>query len=152
MEMAQLALQAGSALEAKKVVEAGYSAGALGKGAEADRQKRLKDLTDKQAAETQKALANGEEAAARSAKDGEAMVKLGFNFVQAGQGAKGIGLMEEGVKKGGMRRPEDAKLHLGIAYMLSGQKAKAVQTLKSVTGTDGAADLANLWAIYTQRS
>ena len=49
MEMAQLALQAGVPAEAKMVVDKGYAAGVLGKGAEAERQKRLKDLVDKHA-------------------------------------------------------------------------------------------------------
>jgi len=153
MEMAQLALQAGSAIEAKKVVDAGYASGAMGKGSDAERQKRLKDLAEKQAAESKKLLdTGGDEAGAKSAKDGNALVALGFNYVYSGQAAKGIALMDEGIKKGGLKRPEDAKLHLGIAYQIAGQKNKAVQTFKSLGGTDGVADLGNLWAIYTQRS
>ncbi len=153
MEMAQLAIQAGSAIEAKKIVDAGYSNNALGKGADADRQKRLKDLAENKATETRKSLeSGGDQAAAEAAKDGNALVTLGFNYVNIGQAAKGIPLMEAGIKKGGLKRPEDANLHLGIAYAIAGQKAKAVQTLKSVGGTDGTAELAKLWAIYTQRS
>ena len=44
MEMAQLALQAGFAAEGKAAIEKGFAAGVLGTGAEADRQKRLRDL------------------------------------------------------------------------------------------------------------
>ena len=39
--LAQLALQAGYPVEAKKVLDQGYAAGMLGKGSEAARQKRL---------------------------------------------------------------------------------------------------------------
>ncbi len=60
--------------------------------------------------------------------------------------------MEQGIKKGGLRRPEDAKLHLGIAYLQAGQKAKALQTFKTVGGTDGAAELARLWTVQARRT
>ena len=70
----------------------------------------------------------------------------------AGQSEKGLGLMEQGVKKGGLRRPEDAKLHLAIAYLAAGQKAKAIDAFKSVQGADGTADLARLWLIHVQRA
>ena len=151
MEMTQLALQAGFSGEAKKIVDDGYSTGALGKGADVERQKRLRDLVEKKVAENKAMLAAGtEEAAARSAKDGSDLVALGYNVFSSGQTAKGISLMEEGIKKGKLKRPEDAKLHLGIALIQAGQKSKGVQVLKSVQGSDGASDLANLWAIYSR--
>jgi hypothetical protein len=65
-----------------------------------------------------------------------------------GQSDKGIGLIEQGIAKGGLKRPEDAKLRLGVAMLKSGkQKAKAVQILRSVQGTDGAADLGRVWTL-----
>ncbi len=87
-----------------------------------------------------------------AARDGNDLVTLGYNYVGYGQAAKGIALMEQGIKKGGLRRPEDAKLHLGIAYLQAGQKAKALQVLKTVGGTDGAADLARLWSVQARRT
>jgi GH24 family phage-related lysozyme (muramidase) len=36
-------------------------------------------------------------------------------------------------------------LHLGIAYLRAGNRAKANEAFRSVKGTDGAADLARLW-------
>ena len=151
MEMAQLALQSGFPGEAKKVVDEGYASGALGKGAEVDRQKRLRDLVEKRVAENQKALASGaDEAAANAAKDGNALVNLGYNLFASGQAAKGIALMEAGIKKGELKRPDDAKLHLGTAMIQSGQKSKGAQVLRSVQGTDGTQDLANLWVIFAR--
>ena len=151
MEMSQLALQAGFPGEAKKVVDEGYVNGALGKGTDVDRQKRLRDLVEKRVAENQKALASGtDEAAANAAKDGNALVSLGYNLFTSGQAAKGIGLMEAGIKKGDLKRPDDAKLRLGTALVRSGQKAKGAQVLKGVHGNDGTQDLANLWVIFAR--
>jgi hypothetical protein len=60
--------------------------------------------------------------------------------------------MEQGIKKGGLRHPEDSKLHLGIALLLSGDKTRAVQVLRSVQGNDGVADIAHLWAVHAGKS
>jgi hypothetical protein len=148
MEMAQLALQAGFPAEAQKVIDQGYKAGALGTGAEADRHKRLRDLANKQAADDQKTMSQGE-ADAQKAKDGTALVNLGYAYVTSGQADKGLGLMEQGIKKGGLKRPEDAKLHYGIAQLQAGKKSEGIQTLKSVQGNDGTADLARYWVLQS---
>lgn len=149
MEMAQLAIQAGFPAEAKKVIEQGFAKGILGIGAEAERHKRLRDMAVKNATEDQKTLAQAE-AAATAAKVGNALVNTGFNYVILGQFDKGLAMMEQGIKKGGLKRPEDATLHLGVAYLMAGQKDKAQQILKGIQGSDGTADIARLWMIYGQ--
>ena len=109
----------------------------------------MRDLVEKRVEENKK-IVNGSEAAANAAKDGNAVVSLGYNLATSGQAAKGIAMMEAGIKKGDLKRPDDAKLLLGIALIQSGQKAKGVQVLKGVQGTDGAHDLANLWVIFAR--
>ena len=152
MEMAQLALQAGFAAEGKKVIDEGFSNGALGKGAEAARHKRLRDLANKRIAEAEKTAA-AELADANAAKDGSALVRLGYSQVTSGQAAKGVESIEAGIKKGGLKRPEDARLYLGLAYIQSGQKAKGISILKSIRGYDGGVgDIANLWVLFAQKS
>lgn len=147
MELAQLALQAGSATEAKQIVEKGFASGAMGTGAEADRHKRLRDLAVKQEAAA-KASMDKDIADATAAKDGNALVQLGANLAYMGQADKAVALIEQGIAKGGLKRPEDAKLRLGRALMQTGKnKSKAQQVLRSVQGNDGAADLGRLWAI-----
>jgi len=147
MTMGQLALEAGFPAEAKKVVDQGFAAGVLGKGAEAERHKRLQNKVNKDAAEDLKNLGQGD-ADAEKAKGGDALLNTGYNYVLNGKFDHGLSMMEKGLRKGALKHPEDAKLHLGIAYYLAGDKAKAVQMLRSVQGTDGAADLAHLWAVY----
>jgi hypothetical protein len=59
--------------------------------------------------------------------------------------------MQQGITKGGLKRPEDAKLHLGIAQLIAGDNAKAQATLKGVSGNDGTGDLARLWSLFARR-
>ena len=61
-----------------------------------------------------------------------------------------IALVEQGLARGGLKRPEDAKLHLGIAYLQSGNKTRALSMLKTVQGSDGVADLARLWVVHAR--
>ena len=147
MEMAQLALQAGVPAEAKKVVERGFASGALGSGPEAARHQRLRDLVLKQDAETGAGIA-ARAAEAAKARDGNALVQAGLVYVSMGEADRGIALIEQGIAKGGLKRPEDAKLRLGLAQLQSAQaKPKAAQTLRSVQGNDGSADIARLWLL-----
>jgi hypothetical protein len=147
MEMAQLALQAGYPAEARKIVERGFASGALGNGAEAERHKRLRDLAVKQAGESSATIAT-RAAEAAAAKDGNALVQTGYVYVTLGEADKGIELIEQGIAKGGLKRPDDARLLLGMAQLQSAKaKPKAAATLRGVQGKDGSADIARLWVL-----
>jgi hypothetical protein len=147
MEMAQLSLQAGLPTEARRIIEQGYKGGMLGTGPEAGRHQRLRDLAIKQEADV-KANLPGQLAEAEAAKDGEDLVRIGFQFTSLGEVDRGIELIQRGIAKGGLKRPEDAKLRLGMAQLQSTRaRSAAVQTLRSVKGTEGAADIARLWTI-----
>jgi tetratricopeptide (TPR) repeat protein len=151
LEMTQLAIQGGFPSEAKSIVDKGYAANVLGTGKEAERHKRLRDLTMK----TLEDYTNGRAQAEKDAqadKSGNGLVTIGYNYVAEGAPQKGLAYMEEGIKKGGLKRPEDSKLLLGVAQLQSGSRSRALQTLKSVQGNDGPADLARLWILLGQRS
>jgi len=143
-EMAQLALQEQQAAEAKKILDEGFANGVLGKGQEAERQKRLLALATQKAVEAPTDLKTAEADAANN-KDGGALVRIGLAYTGLGQYDKGIGLIQQGINKGGLKHKEDANLQLGIALTRAGQKGRAATAFKSVTGTDGVADLARLW-------
>jgi len=145
-EATQLALQAGVPAEAKLFMDKGYEAKLLGQGKDADRHGRLRALVDKSLAESQQNRAK-EEQEALGAKDGNDLVKIGQNYVFEGKADKGISLMEQGIKKGGLKRPDDAKLRLGEAQIYAGKKSAGVQTLKDVKGSDGTGDIARLWIL-----
>jgi len=145
VESAQISLQEGFPIEANKIIDQGYSAGLLGTGPDAARHKRLKDLAAKSLAEDQASAAKD---AGQPAKDGKALFNEGFNLVLNGKSDKGLEMMEQGLKLGtGFRRIDHAKLQMGYAYYLAGQKQKAQQAYRRVQGDDGALTLARLWII-----
>ena len=145
MEMAQLLLQAGLPAEAKTVVDKGYAAGVLGTGAEAARQQRLRDLITKTVTESAASLAK-RTADAKTGKTGDDLVAIGAEYASMGKVDEGIELIQQGIAKDTLKRPEDAKLRLGVAMLQSGKgKAAAVKQLRTVQGTDGAPEVARLY-------
>ncbi len=151
MDMVELLLQVPNPGEAKVVVDQAFASGVLGTGPEAPRQQRLRDLVNKNYATELKALPS-READAQSSHDGNLAASLGDEYVGFGQFDKGIALMQTGLKKGGLRHPDDTKLHLGLAYMKAGKKAAAVQVLRGVGGKEGQAEIARLWILQISKA
>jgi hypothetical protein len=139
MEMTQLAIVAGTTAEGKQVIDHGFATGVLGHDAQADREKRLQALAAKRA-----------QAPADSANP-VAPVDAGFNQVFAGQTKQGLAAMEAAIAKGGLDHPDQAQLHLGVAYYVAGDPTRAVQAFRAVKGTDGSADLARLWVLVASK-
>ncbi|MGF6724849.1 tetratricopeptide (TPR) repeat protein [Paraburkholderia sp. GAS41] len=140
MQMTQLSIVAGTPVEGKQVIDQGFSSGVLGHDAGADREKRLQALAAKRATST--VDSNGVPIPA---------FDLAFNQVFAGQAPQGLAAMEAAIAKGGLDHPDQAQLHLGEAYFVAGQKAKAIQAFKAVKGDDGSADLARLWILVASK-
>lgn len=150
MELAQLALQAGFPVEAKAIVDKGYASGALGTGEQAARHQRLKDLVLKSQSESAAAITQHASEAATQ-KDGNDLVKVGTVYASMGQADKAVELIEKGIAKGGLKRPDDAKLRLALAMAQSPKtKAKGLQALRSIGGSDGTAEVARLYAAVLQ--
>ncbi|REG57448.1 tetratricopeptide repeat protein [Paraburkholderia sp. BL6669N2] len=139
MEMTQLAIVAGTTAEGKQIIDQGFASGVLGRDAQAEREKRLQALAAKRA-----------QAPADPANP-VAPVDMGFNQVFAGQAKQGLAAMDAAIAKGGLDHPDQAQLHLGEAYYIAGDKARAVQTFRAVKGTDGSADLARLWVLVASK-
>ncbi len=146
IELAELALAAGLPGEAKSALDEGYARQLLGKGAGAARQDRLKALAYRNFEDEQKQLA---QPAAPGETDVNKVEELGEQYLSVGEIDKGSALIEQSLRKGQLRHADDAKLHLGLAYVIAGQPARAVQVLRTVGGADGAADLARLWILHT---
>ena len=146
--MAELAMQANLPAEAFAVVEEGYASKALGGNAQTARADKLRAHARTVAAGDMKVLPESE-SSAQKASNGTALVNLGTNYLGQKQYAKAATLLQQGIAKGGLKHPEEAKLHLGIALQLAGDKPAGATALQAVQGKDGAADLARLWT-YVQ--
>ncbi|NKF23959.1 hypothetical protein [Solimonas marina] len=148
-DAAQLALQAGLPGEAQQYLDQGYAKGELGSGTSAKQDATLKKQIAAKVAEDKKSLAEGERLAAKQAS-GDALVATGLDYVGYGESAKGVELIKQGIAKGKLKDPNGASLHLGYAQFQAGQLADAQQTFKSVSGSDGAHRLAELWLLVKQ--
>jgi hypothetical protein len=149
--MAQLALEAALPGEARKTVEQGYAAGILGRGGDAARNNRLREMVTKAANEDRPTL-DRSVAEAAAQKSGMGLVNTGLDYVGYGEFDRGLPLIEQGIAKGSLKHPEDARLHLGMACFLAGRKARAAELLQAVQGADGTADLARLWIILARQT
>lgn len=145
-ELAELALKDGFPTEAKKVVDAGFAANVLGTGGNAAQHRQLRDRATKEAAGDAKTIAASEAGAAKG-KAGTGLVNLGWAYVTMDQFDKGIGFMEQGIAKGGLKSPDEAKLRLGIAYARAGQKDKAISTFEQVKAGGGLSDTAKYYVL-----
>jgi len=145
-DMAWRAQQAGLPGEALLVIEEGYAKNLLGSGADAAEDKKLRDSITKSAAQDKAALSDSEASAAKG-KDGNPLFNLGFAMSGAGAHERALALMAAGAAKGGLRRPDDAHLHLAVAQWRAGKSDDALKTLATVQGADGTAELARLWTL-----
>lgn len=146
MFMAQTSKQAGFPIDASRVLEQGFKAGVLS----TDEHKKLRDQVAKEAADDIKNMARTSADAAKL-KEGPGLFNSGLNYIYAGEAATGLPMMEEGIKRPGIRRPDDARLRMGIAYVIAGQRDKAVEVLGQVMSTEGAQDVAKLWTVLARQ-
>lgn len=147
VDLAELSLRDGFPSEAKKSMDAGFAAGVLGKGSNAKSHAALRDKATKGAADDAKSIAGGEASAAK-AKTGAGLVNLGWAYATMDQADKGVGFIQQGIAKGGLKNPEEAKLRLGMAQARAGKNAEAIQTFQSIKGGAGAGDLAKYWIVH----
>lgn len=158
-DMAAMALRFGQPGEALVLVEEGFAAGQFGAGPKAAEHQKLRDQLRRQSA-TDRNDRPAAEAAAQRAKDGNALVDLGWAIVASEPAGaapaaieRGLALIEQGIAKGGLRRPAEARLHLAVAQIAAGRKADARQTLAAIAGAtagEGLASAVHLWSLYAQ--
>ena len=148
-EFAETALLKNAAGEAKTALEAGYKANILGKGATADREKRLLDTATAKSAAAVAALPAAD-TAAQGQPTGKADVAVGEVYLGNGDYQKAVTAFERGLGKGGVDDVDGTKLHLAQAYAKLNQKAKAISLLKGITTKGLNADIARVWLIHLQ--
>ena len=117
---AALAARAGYPGEAKKVLDDAYFSKPFSGTELADANKLRPEIN--RAAATDAAQEAVNEKGALAAKDGNALVAQGLLETTQDHAAKGADLIAQGIAKGGLRQPEEAKLHLGYAQVRAGRE------------------------------
>ncbi len=146
-EMAQLANGAGYPGEGLSVLETGYSKGIVGAGPSKDRDDRVR-ASIKKAAEDDKVALAGLDKKARAVATGQLDATLGEVYMGYAQYPEAIEAIERGLKKGGLTKPDQAQIALGIAYLNNGQADKARSAFKQVSADSELGRIASLWTLH----
>ena len=100
-----------------------------------------------QAREVAKSIPMMEKAAAKS-DEGELYVRLGNVYLDGDQFAKAADSVRKGLKKGGVKRPDQARLVLGMAYFNLGEYDKARRAFRDAGKDDRSAKYSKQWIAY----
>lgn len=150
IEYIKMAQAGGYSAEALSVYDKGAAAGILGTAENADPHKKLHTKLLAEVEQDRKTSA-ADIANALKKPNGQVMVNVGFSLIGQQQFDKGIELIEKGIAKGIPKRPDDARLRLGIAYAMAGQTEKAQQTFATVSGKEGLDELARYWGLALRK-
>jgi len=143
--LTQLALQLKFPNEALGVAQKGFSVKLL----QGERDTRLLNLAQTQAQKDTANLPNLQKQA-NASKTGDLLVSYGENLWGRGQYDDAVNAIQSGIKKGGLSKPDDAQLSLGIAQLSAGHKDDALKTFAGVKGTPAAQATAHVWSVYAR--
>lgn len=101
----------------------------------------------RQAQEVEKAIPAMEQAAAKSDK-GELYTRLGNVYLDGDQFKKAITSINKGLSRGGVKRPDTARLVLGMAYFNDKQYSKARNAFKAAKKDERSEKYASQWLKY----
>jgi uncharacterized protein HemY len=101
----------------------------------------------RQAQEVDKSIPAMEQAAAKS-DTGELYARLGNIYLDGDQYQKAITAINKGLSRGGVKRPDNARLILGMAYFNTQQYDKAREAFKAAGRDERSAKYASQWIKY----
>lgn len=101
----------------------------------------------RQAQEVDKAIPAMEQAAAKS-EDGELYARLGNIYLDGDRNDEAITAINRGLQRGGVRRPDSARLVLGMAYFNTKQYDKAREAFQAAGRDERSAQYARQWIQY----
>ncbi len=101
----------------------------------------------RQAQEVEKSIPAMEQAAAKS-DSGELYARLGNVYLDGDQYKKAITAINKGLARGGVKRPDNARLILGMAYFNTKQYEKAREAFQAAGRDERSAKYASQWIQY----
>jgi lipopolysaccharide biosynthesis regulator YciM len=142
--MAYLYLNGSVPYKAAKVMDKGLKDGSID-----DKSKNWEVAGSawRQAREVDKAIPAMEKAA-QKAETGELYARLGNIYLDGDQNKKAITAINKGLSRGGVKRPDTARLVLGMAYFNTKQYDKARDAFKAAARDERSAKYAAQWMKY----
>jgi len=151
IEMAQLAMDAGSPGEAQRALQRGFDKNVFADQRNKEKAQRLLDKAKQKAAADQPTLDKIAKQA-DSAPTGVQNAGMGLAYLGYGQYDKAVDEYTKAVTKGGLKNPPETQLMLGIADLKAGHKDDAVKAFKAVKGDAILERLAGLWALHARQA
>lgn len=142
--MAYLYLNGDVPYKAAKVMDKGLKDGSI-----EDKSKNWEVAGNawRQAQELDKSIPAMEKAAAKS-ETGEIYTRLGSIYLDGDQNEKAITAINKGLSRGGVKRPDSARLVLGMAYFNTRQYEKAREAFKAAARDERSSKYAAQWIRY----
>ena len=100
-----------------------------------------------QAREVEKSIPMMEKAAAKS-DEGELYVRLGNVYLDGDQFSKAADSVQKGLEKGGVKRPDQARLVLGMSYFNLGEYDKARRAFRAAGKDERSKSYSQQWIKY----
>ena len=144
VQVAYLYLNAEVPYPAAKVMEQGFKDELV---EEKSKNYELTGSAWRQAQEIDKAIPNMEKAAELSDK-GELYTRLGNVYLDSDQHKKAIGAVTKGLAKGGVKRPDSARLVLGMAHFNLGDYKSAKKAFRDAAKDERSEKYARQWIRY----
>ena len=142
--MAYLYLNAETPYFAASVMEKGFEAEIV---EEKSKNFELAGSAWAQAREVKKSIPMMEQAA-KSSDEGELYVRLGNVYLDGDQFAKAAESVQKGLAKGGVKRPDQARLVLGMSYFNLGDYDKARKAFREAGKDERSAKYSQQWIKY----
>ncbi|HEY2274691.1 MAG TPA: tetratricopeptide repeat protein [Steroidobacteraceae bacterium] len=151
IEMAQLAMDAGSPGEAQRALQRGFDKNVFP-------DQRNKEKAQRLLAKAKLKAANDEPTLDKTAKEADAAptgtknAAMGIAYFGYGQYDKAADEFNKGITKGGLHNAAETQLDLGIAQLKAGHKDDAVKAFKAVKGDPVLERLASLWVLRARQA
>ncbi len=142
--MAYLYLNKDVPYKAAKVMDKGLKDGSI---EDKSRNWEITGNAWRQAQELDKSIPAMEKAAA-AAETGELYTRLGSIYLDSDQNKKAITAINKGLSRGGVKRPDTARLMLGMAYFNTDQYEKAREACQAAARAERSSKYASQWIRY----
>ena len=143
---AELAIEAGDPGEAVQVLKAALKHDVFTTANGKAKAERILSDAQKQAAEGQKTIAHTA-VLANEQKTGNSDIRVGLAYYGYQDYPQAVKLFREGIAKGGLKKPAEARLLLGIAELAAGNNSAALADFNKVQGQPTLVRLAQLWSL-----